>query len=249
MRAYKLPILLAGALTMGCGSKGTESLEIYAAASTREALDEIARNFSHESGVTVNPSYGATSTLARQIEGGAPADLFLSAEEERVDQLESRGLIEQRRNLLGNRLVVIVPEGSRQEFNELKDLASPDIRRIALGGPEVPVGKYAREALTKVGTWDQVKDRVINGSDVSAVRNYIARGEADAGIVYFTDVATTRKARLALEISPDLHSPIRYPLAVVRKPQMNPRAVQFRDYLLSDAARAVFEKAGFTVLP
>jgi molybdate transport system substrate-binding protein len=113
----------------------------------------------------------------------------------------------------------------------------------------VPVGRYAREALTNAGAWDQLRDRVINGGNVEATRRYVELGEADAGIVYVTDAAENGKLRPAWTIPAEMHSPIRYPLALVRRPSVKPGAIQFRDYLTSDKARTVFERAGFTFLP
>jgi molybdate transport system substrate-binding protein len=249
MRGCFIPLVLAGSFLSGCGPSGSKPVTIYAAASTREAVDQLAKDFTNETGVVVKAEYGASSTLARQIEEGAPADLFLSADEPWAEELEKRDLVEERRNLLGNGLVVVVPADSALEFKTVHDVAQPGIRRLALAGPEVPAGRYAREALTKTGVWDEVKDRVKNGGDVRATLNYVALGEADAGIVYATDTAGTSKVRKVREIPPELHSPIRYPLVVLRRPVVSPGAIQFRDYLTTEKARAVFEKAGFTVLP
>jgi molybdate transport system substrate-binding protein len=241
--------MLAGCILPGCGPATSNRVTIYAAASTREALDQLTRDFTNETGVVVRPEYGASSTLARQIEEGASAELFLSADVPWADELEKRDLVEERRDLLSNRLVVIVPTDSALEFKSLKNIAQPGLRRLALAGPEVPAGRYAREALTKIGVWDEVKDRVKNGGDVRAALNYVAMGEADAGIVYATDTQGTGKVRTLLEIPAELHSPIRYPLVLLRRPVVSPDAIRFRDYLATDKARAVFEKAGFTVLP
>jgi molybdate transport system substrate-binding protein len=249
MRGHFIPLILAGCFIPGCGPAGAKDVTIYAAASTREALDQIARDFTNETSIVVRPEYGASSTLARQIEEGAAADLFLSADTPWADELEKRNLVEQRRDLLTNRLVVVVPTDSSLDFKTLKDVAQPGVRRLALAGPEVPAGRYAREALTKAGVWDEVKERVKNGGDVRAALNYVAMGEADAGIVYATDTLGMAKVRRVVEIPSEWHSPIRYPLVLLRRPVMSPRAVQFRDYLTTDKARAVFEKAGFTVLP
>jgi molybdate transport system substrate-binding protein len=248
MRRCVLSLLLIGCLVTGCRNAGSEAVTIYAAASAREAIDHLAKDFTDETGVVVKAEYRASSELARQIEEGAPADLFLSADEPWMDELEKRELIEQRCDLLANRLVVIVPADSRVEIKSLRDLTQPEVRRIALGAPEVPVGRYARQALTTAGLWDQVKDRVLSGGDVSATLRYVTRGEADAGIVYSTDAAGGAKVRPVLDISPEMHSPIRYPLAVVRRQPVKPGASRFRDYLASDKARAVFERAGFTFL-
>jgi molybdate transport system substrate-binding protein len=231
----------------GCAGK-TEPLKVFAAASTQEAVQEAARGFESATGTAVACSFGASSTLARQIAEGAGADLFLSADERWADYLADRGLVDQRRDLLGNRLVVIAPADSNVGLHTLADLDLPAVRHLAMALDPVPAGRYAREALKKAGVWDRVEKKVREGGDVRAALTFVVRGEADAGLVYATDAATTDKVRVAFAVPQDLHPPIRYPLVLVRRSGAHPAARKLYDYLGGEAAAAVFRRAGFTVL-
>ena len=210
---------------------------------------EIADDFQAQTGIAVSVETGPSSSLARQIELGQNADLFLSADEEWADYLEKKGLVAERRDLLGNRLVVIVPDGSTLKISRLEDLTSTAVRRLALAGPAVPAGRYAREALSKAGIWKQVSDRVLQGGDVRATLAYVVRGEADAGIVYGTDAMAVKDVRVALEIEPALHRPIRYPLVLVKREPIAPAARQFYEAISSPSAAERFRRRGFQVLP
>jgi molybdate transport system substrate-binding protein len=235
-------------LFTGCGSSNPHVLTVYAAASTREAVEEIARDFQSETGTQVLVSPGASSTLARQIEQGARADLFLSADEEWADYLAERRLVEQRRDLLGNRLVVVTPRDSRLTLHHLNELTTSEVHLLAVAGAPVPAGRYAREALQKAGVWARLEGRVIEGGDVAATLTYVARGEADAGLVYATDAAASDRVRVPLEIPESLHRPIRYPLVSVRRDQPHPARQSLFDYLAGPRAEAVFRRAGFTII-
>jgi molybdate transport system substrate-binding protein len=227
-----------------------ETVHVYAAASTKDVVEEIARAFKDETGIAVDVTPAASSTLAKQIEKGADADLFLSADEDWADYLSDRKLVEKRRDLLGNRLAVVTPADSKLKIGELADVAAPVVQKLALGGPAVPAGRYARQALEKAGVWDKVKDRVVEGEDVRVALTYVVKGEADAGIVYATDAkAVGDKVRTAQVVPDDLHKPIRYPLALLKRDGIKPEARKFYEYLAGDKAAAAFRKAGFTVLP
>jgi molybdate transport system substrate-binding protein len=245
MRLF-LPFLILGPLC-GCAGK-PEPLRVFAAASTQEAMQEAARGFEAANGNQIDCSFAASSTLARQIEEGAPADLFLSADERWADYLAEKGLVEQRRDLLGNRLVVIALADNPLDLHALADLDRPDVRHLALALDSVPAGRYARTALKKAGVWDKVEKRVREGGDVRVALTYVARGEAEAGLVYATDAATTDKVRVAFTVPEDLHEPIRYPLVLLRKPKSHPAARKLYDYLGGEEAAAVFRRAGFTTL-
>ncbi len=213
-------------------------------------IEEIARAFKDETGIAVDVTPAALSVLAKQIEKGAEADLFLSADEEWADYLADRKLVEKRRDLLGNRLVVATPADSKLKLGELADVAASGVRQLALAGPAVPAGRYARQSLEKAGLWDKVKDRVVEAGDVRAALTLVVKGEADAGFVYATDAqAAGDKVRTALVVPDDLHEPIRYPLILLRADAIKPEARKFYEYLAGDKAAAVFRKAGFTVLP
>jgi molybdate transport system substrate-binding protein len=245
-RATVLSMLMA---SVGCGSAKEPPVRIFAAASTREAVEQIAQTFQEQTGVAVETNFGASSTLARQIERGADADLFLSADENWADFLADKGLIDRRYDLLSNRLVVIVPAKKTENIQSLDDLAGPGIKRLALAGSQVPAGAYAREALTHAGIWDRLQDRVIEGGDVRQALAYVDREEAEAGIVYATDIIGSSKVRVALEVNPRLHAAIRYPLVLIRREQERPASRRFYDFLASPEAGEVFRNAGFGVLP
>jgi molybdate transport system substrate-binding protein len=237
----------------GCSPQGggparqPETVTVFAAASTKEAIEQVARGFQDENGTPVEVSLGPSSGLAKQIEQGAAADLFLSADQASAYYLAAKQLVSERRNFLTNGLVVVVPTVSDVGVRELRDLADPRIRRLALAEPKVPAGEYARQALRKAGVWDRVEGRVVGGIDVRATLQFVARGEAEAGLVYRTDALGQTKVRVAVEVDPGLHEPIRYPLVLLRHEPMKEAARRFYDYLGSEKTAAVFERAGFAV--
>jgi molybdate transport system substrate-binding protein len=231
----------------GCGASGPERVRIFAAASTQDALAEIQDRFRAETGIVVEANLGASSDLARQIEQGARADLFLSADENWADYLAEKALVEQRIDLLTNRLVVVVSSQAAPEPKDLAALSRPNIQRLALAGAAVPAGRYARQALARAGVWEQVKDRVLDAANVRAALAYVARGEAEAGIAYATDAGGEERVRVAFTIPAELHEPIRYPLVLVRHDEIRPEARRFLDYLVSMPAAEVFRKSGFGV--
>ncbi|HTU23093.1 MAG TPA: molybdate ABC transporter substrate-binding protein [Gemmataceae bacterium] len=228
----------------GCSSK-PPTVAIFAAASTQDVIKQIARDFEVQGGTPVTCSFAASSTLARQIEHGADADLFLSANERWADHLADKGLVAERRDLLANRLVVVAPAAHPLPLRRVTDLAGDDVQRLALALDPVPAGHYAREALQKAGIWEQVKGRVREAGDVRATLAIVERDEADAGIVYATDAVTSKKVQTALEVPEDLHTPIRYPLVLVRRSGGSPAARAFYDFLSGDKALSHFRKAGF----
>ncbi len=232
-------------LVAGCGGSRTEPVRISAAASARDALERIATDFQAETGIRVEINPGPSSTLATQIAQGAPADLFLSADEAWADELAKDQLVAERRDLLSNRLVLVASADSTLQVHDLGGLAGSGIKRLALAGAEVPAGRYARQALESAGVWAAVKDRVLEAGDVRAAVTYVARREADAGLVYYTDTVGDSKIRIVFEINPALHAPIRYPLVLVGRDEVRPEARRFYDYLGSEAAARVFRQAGF----
>jgi molybdate transport system substrate-binding protein len=221
------------------------SVSLYAAASTKDAVAEIAKNFEKETGIKVEVIPGPSSGLARQIEQGAAADLFLSADQASADYLAEKKLVAGRKNLLTNKLVVILPSDSAAEIKSLADLTK--LKRIALAEPRVPAGEYARQALTKEKLLDSLKDKIIGGVDVRATLQYVVRGEVDAGVVYHTDAVGQTKIKVALEIPAGLHSPIEYPLVQVAREKKNSAAVKLYEYLMSEKAAEVFRKAQFGI--
>lgn len=238
---------LAGCVTRPAGDGDKpESVTIFVAASTREAVEQIAKDFQAETGSAVEISPGPSSALAKQIDQGAPADLFLSADEPTADYLAGKGLVERRRVLLRNRLVVVVPVESNVQLQELADVADPQIKKLALAVEKVPAGEYSRQALAKAGVWEKVRDRVVSGTDVRVTLQLVERG-ADAGMVYYTDAAVSSGVRVALEVDPKLHTPIEYPLVLVRRDRVKDAARKFYDYVSSEKAAETFRRAKFEV--
>ena len=246
---------LAGAAGAGrtAGENAPAQLLVFAAASLSEALDEVGRVFTTRTGVRVDASYAASSVLAKQIEAGAPADAFFSADLAWVDYLDERGLLKRgsRRDVLGNSLVLIAPADSPLRLSVAPgfDLtAALGEGRLATADPDsVPAGKYARAALTKLGVWQSVSDRLVRGENVRAALAYVARGEAPLGIVYQTDAQAEKRVRVVGVFPEDSHPPITYPLALTVRAR--PEAARFADFLASETARQIFTRYGFTALP
>lgn len=247
------PVLLAlTSAAWGCADSeirhdgGEGPIVVFAAASSTDVLSRLAKAYERRTGVRVQCSFAASSTLARQIEAGAPADVYLSANPEWMDRLESRKLVERRRDLLSNRLVLIAPPG--REFDVVMErgfaFGSAFEGRLALGDPaHVPAGQYAREALESLGWWNQIEDRLIPAMDVRDALRVVALGEAGTGIVYSTDAATSEQVRVIGAFPQETYSPIRYPVALVKGASSD--AGEFVNFLFTDEARAVFEDAGF----
>lgn len=245
---------LCQALALGCAAPtattpaARQPVTLFAAASTKAVIDQIARDFQNETGIPIEVVPGPSSGLAKQINQGAAADLFLSADLPSADYLEGKGLAAQRRELLTNRLVVVVPAAGGPTLGHLRDLADPQVRRLALAEPTVPAGEYARQALRKAGVLDALQDRIVGGVDVLATLQLVARGEVEAGIVYATDARGASKVRVALEVPPDMHAPIRYPLVLLRRDPISDSARRLYDYLGSEKAAGAFRRAGFGIV-
>lgn len=213
-------------------------------------MDEIIAQFSRRQNVTVNCNYAASSMLAQQITEGAGADVFLSANERWVDYLQEHGLVARRQDLLGNRLVIIVPAESQIKVEKEKDLLSDKVRHLALADPQaVPAGIYAQQALTKLGLWKRLEGKVVAAADVRYALCYVETGAAEAGLVYATDAAITDSVKVVTEIDPALTEPIRYPIVLLTGAADCPAAESFYQYLTGPEAAEVFRKHGFEVFP
>lgn len=225
-------------------------LTVHAAASLTDAMKEIGAAYEKESGDKVQFNFGASNMLARQIEEGAPADVFFSADEAKMDALERKDLLlpGTRRGLLSNSLVIVVAADSGGWPKSASDLTKPEYKKLALAEPRsVPAGIYAREYLEKLGLWEAVKERIVPTENVRAALAAVESGNVDAGIVYKTDALISKKVKVAVEISGAEAPKISYPVAVVKSSKEPERAKKFADYLAGPAARAVFEKFGFTL--
>ncbi len=222
---------------------------VFAAASLTNVLDEIGAAYTQQTRQQVKFAYAASSALARQLEAGARADVFFSADLEWMDYAQARGLIDRttRRNVLGNRLALVAPTDSKIELKIAPGFALAAALgngRLATGDPQsVPVGKYARSALTSLGVWNDVADRLVRADNVRSALAFIARGETPLGIVYETDAKVEKRVRVVDFFPADSHPPIVYPVAVTA--QARASAGQFIDFLQSSAAQNAFEKYGF----
>jgi molybdate transport system substrate-binding protein len=225
---------------------------VFAASSLTDAMDQIGPAYTKATGQQVKLSYAASSVLAKQVEAGAKADVFFSADTDWMEYLQARSLIDKstRKDLLGNKLVLVAPANSTASLKIAPnfDLASALGKgRLATGDPDsVPAGKYARTALTSLGVWDDVADRLIRAENVRSALSFIARGEAPLGIVYETDALVDKKVRVVDTFPASSHLPIIYPVAATAGAQ--PSAKAFVLYLQSDAAQAAFKKFGFSTL-
>jgi molybdate transport system substrate-binding protein len=227
-------------------------LTVFAAASLKNAMDEAGRVYTARTGKPVRFSYAASSAIARQIEQGAPVDVFVSADSDWMDYVANRGLAVAgtRRNLLSNHLALIAPANSKLTLRIRKGMpleAALGAGRLAVAGPEVPAGRYAQASLTALGVWDGVKDRLARAENVRAALAFVALGETPLGIVYETDAKVEPRVRIVGLFADVTHPPIVYPAAVVAASK-NPDARAFLDALQSPAEAAVFRKYGFIVL-
>ena len=219
--------------------------------SLTDALTEISERFGTARNVKVYCNFAGSSTLQRQIEKGAPADVFISASPKQINTLQGKGLIDEDspRAILTNRLVLIAPVNSSLSMTDVGLLAQNSIRRIAIGEPNsVPAGIYGREALTHLGVWTAVQPKLIPSANVRSTLAYVESGEVDVGIVYQTDAGFSKKVRIIYQFPNSSHSPIVYPAAVLRNTEHKLLAQAFLEYLQTAEVAAIFEKYGFSVV-
>jgi molybdate transport system substrate-binding protein len=227
---------------------------VFAAASLKNALDDAIAAYAKAGGGRVVASYAASSALAKQIESGANADIFISADLDWMNDAEKHDLIDKdtRRNFLGNAIVLIAPAGAGAAKIDIKP--GFDLKgllqdgRLAMADPSaVPAGKYGKAALEKLGVWDSVKDRIASAENVRGALLFVDRGETPFGIVYATDAAADKRVAIVGTFPADSHPPIIYPIALT-KDSNNAIAADFLKYIRSPAARPAFERQGFTLL-
>ena len=249
-----LPLVLLAGLASPSQAQETRPLVVFAAASLQTALTAIATDWQRETGKRVTFSFAASSAIARQLDQGAPADLFASADLDWMDFAEQRRLIRAgtRRTLLGNSLVLIEPVSETASTLTIAPgfplAAAIGTSRLATGNVQsVPVGRYAQAALTALGVWTEVAPRIAGADNVRAALALVARGEARLGIVYATDARTEPRVRVVGTFTAGSHPPIAYPVAVTAG-STHPDAAAFLAYLASPAAVRIFEAEGFTVL-
>jgi molybdate transport system substrate-binding protein len=252
LRRLLLPLCLLFTLP----AAATPPLTVFAAASLQEALDAVVAAWRDQGGGAVRVSYGASSALARQIEQGAPADLYFAADRDWMNHLHTRGRIaaDSRHDLLGNRLVLIAPRDAALPAFAF-DLQAPLPRPLPLAADQrlamaltdsVPAGKYGKAALTRFGLWAGVADRVVEAENVRAALLLVARGEAALGIVYRTDALVEPRVRVVAELPFGSHPRIVYPVARIAA-STHPEAAGFLAFLRGPTAAALFRERGFQV--
>ena len=229
-----------------------QNLTVLAAASLREALDDVAAQFQRTGGSKVVVAYAASSALARQVENGAPADVFISADLDWMDYVDQRKLLRAgtRVNLLRNRLVLIAPVGSKVQVEIKPGFALDKLLgdgKLSMADPDsVPAGKYGKAALENLGAWSAIEKRVARGDNVRTALNFVARNEAPLGIVYETDAFAEKRVRVVSRFPQDTHPEIIYPVAALAGGK-HTGTPAFLNHLKSTGARAIFEKYGFSM--
>lgn len=230
-------------------TKENVELTISAAASLKDAMDDIQKMYKEEHPeVELVFNFGGSGSLQQQISQGAPADLFFSAAEDKFELLVEEGFIaeEDGVDLLGNTLVLIVEKGN-QTIKGFKELTKAEVDQISLGTPEsVPAGQYATEVLKKMALWDEVESKVIYAKDVRQVLSYVETGNVAAGIVYKTDALTSEKVSIVESADIKSHTPIIYPVGIIKDSDHYDEAKEFYEFLQADAVLKVFEEYGFT---
>lgn len=253
LRALLCGVVVACAALVAGTPAQAKDVVVFAAASLKNALDDIGAAWTRETGKRIVVSYAASNALARQIEAGAPADIFFSADLDWMDYAIAKNLIrpETRANLLGNSLVLIAPKGAAVQISLQPGLDLASVLgdgRLAMGSVDaVPAGKYGKAALEKLGAWEGVKGRVVQADNVRAALFFVARGEASLGIVYKTDAISDPRVKVVAVFPENSHPPIIYPVALT-KDTHNPDAAPFLDFLRSAQAKPLFERQGFTAL-
>jgi molybdate transport system substrate-binding protein len=257
MKPFWRPLLACALFVLAVPGRAADapssSLMVFGAASLTNVLQDIGADYTRETGQQAQFSFAASSALARQIEAGTHADVFVSADEEWMDYLATRKLIEpkSRHDIVKNRLVLIAPTDSPIKLKIAPHFplaAALGKEKLATGDPgSVPVGRYARAALTNLGVWSEVANHIVPTEDVRSALAFVARGETPLGIVYETDALVEKRVRIVDTFPDDSHAPIVYPVALIATAK--PGAGRFVAYLKSPAARMVFARYGFQNLP
>jgi molybdate transport system substrate-binding protein len=228
-----------------------DDILVSAAASLTDVLKDMAIAYRSQTNNTVHYAFGSSSALARQIEAGAPADVFFSADLETMDRLEKNGRLEPgtRKHLLSNQLVIIVPANSPVIIGSPKDLLKPQVKRVAMAEPSsVPIGVYGKKYLEAEGLWDKVKPKIVPLLDVRATLSSVKSGNVEAGFVYKTDAANSRKVTIVFEVPIEKGPKIIYPVAILKESRKKAAARDFLNLLISPFGQSVFKKHEFLVL-
>lgn len=250
-----LQLFLAVAIVLaGRPGAGAQELTLSVAISMKEAVEELGRGFMQSRpGVTLRYNFGSSGELQKQIEAGAPVDVFVSAAQRQMDELQQKGLIvpATRRAFARNVLTVVKPIDSKLDLSKPGDLLDPRVRRIVIGNPRtVPVGQYSEESLRTLGLWERLQGKLVLAENVRQALDYVSRGEVDAGFVYTTDAALrATRVKEAFRPGDDTYRPVVYPAAVVKDGKSPALAGAFVDLLVSAQGRAVLARLGFQPAP
>jgi molybdate transport system substrate-binding protein len=244
-------LLLALFLLSAQTTARADEILISAAASLTDALKDIGKAYQLKGKHKILFTLGPSNFLARQIDEGAPADMFFSADLAQMDLLDKNGRLEPgtRKNLLSNQLVIVVPKDSKLAIAAPKDLLKPEVKKIALADPAaVPVGVYTSKYLTDESLWDKVQSKIVPVLDVRATLASVESGNVEAGFVYKTDAAISNKVRIVYEVPIEKGPKITYPVAIVKESKKKDAARDFMAFMLSPASKAMFKKFGFVVI-
>ena len=245
------PTAKAKQLTPDSSTERSEELTVSAAAGLTDAMEDIKELYRQQqpkANITYN--FASSGSLEQQIEQGAPVDVFISAAYKQMDELEAKQMLKNntRKNILENRIVLIVPANA-ENISDFQDLTNDRIKKIGIGEPDsVPVGKYAQEVLSSLNIFEQLKPKMIFAKSTLQVLTYVETGNVDAGIVYATDAKKSDRVKIVAVASEALHSPVIYPVAVIKEAQNPDAGDNFVEFLSSKPAGDIFEKHGFTLV-
>ncbi len=258
MKKSLITLILVMLLCSFAAAYASDPIEVnvLAAASLTDSLNKIIENYSKSNpDVKIIPVYESSGTLRKQIEEGADADIFLSANEKHMNTLADENLIDKdsRIDLLGNDLTLIASKETAEKLASITDfksiLTDESVKTIAIGEPtDVPAGQYAKESLDNLKIWDTVSSKLVYGKNVKAVLTYVDSGNADLGFVYKTDAMLLKSGKILMNVPADSYTAVNYPAALLKNAKQPESAKKFFEYLGSDDAKAVFEKYGFTFL-
>ncbi|AIQ45273.1 molybdenum ABC transporter substrate-binding protein [Paenibacillus sp. FSL R7-0273] len=254
LAAVMMSVLLATGVSAAAGSQAEAAVKkteiiVSAAASLQDSLDKIAVQYEKQHpDIDLVFNYGASGTLQKQIEQGAPADLFFSAGDKQMKALVDGGLISENKQLLMNQLVLVVPSNSQTKITTITQLTDKAFKKVAVGQPEsVPAGQYAQQSLTAKKVWDTLQSKLVFAKDVRQVLSYVETGNADAGFVYKTDALTSKKVKIALTVGGHVHKAINYPVGIVKESDHQAEAKAFYNYVQTKTAGSVFTSYGFSL--
>jgi molybdate transport system substrate-binding protein len=231
-------------------STSTHEITVSAAISLKNAFEETGKAFMQKNaGAKVVFNFGASGDLARQIEGGAPVDVFASAAQKDMDDIGKKDLIARnsRKDFAKNAVVLVKPAGSAIPLESLQDLQRTEVKKVAIGNPKtVPAGRYAEEGLRHFNLWDPIKDKLIFGENVRQVLDYVARNEVDAGLVYSTDaIVRSKEVKVVLKLPDGSHKPVVYPIGVIKGTKEESLSKAFVDFVISAGGQSILSRYGF----